>query len=168
MREQLIWVKNTFVLGRSDYHWQHEPILYGWKEGPHYFTESRKESTTIEIPEAPDFDHMKKDEAIELLRNIYNVSPTTVMREKKPSADDMHPTMKPIPLLTYQIQNSSRKGDIVLDLFGGSGSTLIACEQTGRKCRMMEYDPRYADVIIERYERFTGDDARLIREAEPE
>lgn len=168
VREQLIWVKNTFVLGRSDYHWQHEPILYGWKEGPHYFTESRKESTTIEIPEAPDFDHMKKDEAIELLRNIYNVSPTTIMREKKPSADDMHPTMKPIPLLTYQIQNSSRKGDIVLDLFGGSGSTLIACEQTGRSCRMMEYDPRYADVIIERYERFTGDDARLIREAEPE
>lgn len=166
VREQLIWVKNTFVLGRSDYHWQHEPILYGWKEGPHYFTESRKESTTIEIPESPDFDHMKKDEAIKLLKEIYQYTATTIMREKKPTADDMHPTMKPIPLLVYQIQNSSRKGDIVLDLFGGSGSTLIACEQTGRKCRMMEYDPRYADVIIDRYEKFTGDDAKLIKDVE--
>ena len=167
VREQLIWVKNTFVLGRSDYHWQHEPILYGWKEGPHYFTESRKESTTIEIPEAPDLDHLKKEEAIKLLKDIYATSASTIMREKKPAADDMHPTMKPIPLLTYQIQNSSRKGDVVLDLFGGSGSTLIACEQTGRKCRIMEYDPRYADVIIERYERFTGDNAVLLKDATP-
>ena len=165
-RQQLIWVKNTFVLGRSDYHWQHEPILYGWKEGPHYFTDSRRESTTIEIPEMPDLDHMKKDDAIKLLKNIYSYTSTSVMREKKPAADDMHPTMKPIPLLCYQIQNSSRKGDTVLDLFGGSGSTLIACEQTQRRCFMMEYDPRYADVIIDRYEKFTGDKASLVRDAE--
>ena len=166
-RQQLIWVKNTFVLGRSDYHWQHEPILYGWKEGPHYFTDSRRESPTLEIPAQPDIDHMKKDEAIKLLKVLYGYTASTIMREKKPAADDMHPTMKPIPHLVYQIQNSSRKGDTVLDLFGGSGSTLIACEQTQRLCRTMEYDPRYADVIIDRWEKFTGRKAEKATEEMP-
>ena len=107
-------------------------------------------------------DKLKKDEAIKLLHQICDYTSTTVMRAKKPAADDMHPTMKPITLIAYQVQNSSRKGDTVLDLFGGSGTTLIACEQTQRLNRTMEYDPIYADVIIDRWEKFTGRKAALI------
>ena len=139
--------------------------LYGWKEGPHYFRDSRRESTILEIPPAPDIDKLKKDEAIKLLHQICDYTSTTVMRAKKPAADDMHPTMKPITLIAYQVQNSSRKGDTVLDLFGGSGTTLIACEQTQRLNRTMEYDPIYADVIIDRWEKFTGRKAELLGNA---
>ena len=105
---------------------------------------------------------MTKAEAIQLLQAIYEQSPTTAIYEKKPSFDSLHPTMKPIPLIGYQIANSSRKGETVLDLFGGSGTTLIACEQLGRKCLMMEYDPHYADVIIDRWEKYTGQKAVLL------
>ena len=91
-------------------------------------------------------------------------SETTVIDELKPAKSDLHPTMKPLRLMAYQIQNSTRKGEIVLDLFGGSGSTLIAAEETGRRCRMMEYDPRYVDVIIKRWEEQTGKKAKLLTE----
>lgn len=165
VRQQLIWVKGHFVLGHADYMWQHEPCWYGWKEGPHYFRDSRRESTILEIPPAPEIDKLKKDEAIKLLHQICDYTSTTVMRAKKPAADDMHPTMKPITLIAYQVQNSSRKGDTVLDLFGGSGTTLIACEQTQRLNRTMEYDPIYADVIIDRWEKFTGRKAELLGNA---
>lgn len=87
---------------------------------------------------------------------INNRSFTTIMDFKKPQRNDLHPTMKPVELIAFQINNSSRENEIVLDLFGGSGTTLIACEQTNRQCRMMEYDPRYVDVIIKRWETFTG------------
>lgn len=161
IREQLIWVKNAFTLGRQDYQWRHEPCLYGWKDGAsHYFTNSRSESTVID--DTPDLDHMSKAEALELLKRIYENSATTAVYEKKPALDSLHPTMKPVALIGYQIANSSRKGDNVLDLFGGSGTTLIACEQLGRQCFMMEYDPHYADVIIDRWEKFTGNSAELI------
>ena len=162
VRQQLIWVKNSFVLGRQDYQWQHEPCLYGWKEGPHYFRDSRRESTTMEIPPAPELDKLKKPELVALLHAILDNTSSTIVRAKKPSADDMHPTMKPVTLIAYQVQNSSRKGDTVLDLFGGSGTTMIVCEQTQRACRMMEYDPVYADVIIDRWEKFTGRKAELL------
>ncbi len=89
-------------------------------------------------------------------------SETTVIDELKPAKSDLHPTMKPLRLMAYLIQNSTRKGEIVLDLFGGSGSTLIAAEETGRRCRMMEYDPRYVDVIIQRWEEKTGRKAKLL------
>ena len=89
-------------------------------------------------------------------------SETTVIDELKPAKSDLHPTMKPLKLMAYLIQNSTRKGEIVLDLFGGSGSTLIAAEETGRRCRMMEYDPRYVDVIIQRWEEKTGRKAKLL------
>lgn len=129
----LVWIKNTFVMGRQDYQWQHEPILYGWKLGAgHYFTEDRTLSTTLE------FD--------------------------KPSRNAEHPTMKPIELVAFLIKNSSKTNDIVLDLFGGSGSTLIACEQLERKAYLMELDPRYCDVIIDRWEKFTNNKAELINE----
>lgn len=162
VREQLIWVKNVFTLGRQDYQWRHEPCLYGWKEGsPHYFINSRTESTVVD--DSPDLDHISKADAIELLRAIYEGAvATTAIHEKKPAASKLHPTMKPVALIGYQIANSSRKGETVLDLFGGSGTTLIACEQLGRKCRMMEYDPHYADVIIDRWEKFTGGKAERI------
>lgn len=133
LAECLVWVKNAFVMGRQDYHWKHEPVLYGWKPGAsHYFINDRSQSTVLE------FD--------------------------KPIRNEEHPTMKPIDLITYLINNSSKKDEIVLDLFGGSGTTMIACEQTNRKAFIMELDPRYCDVIVDRWEKFTNQKAELINE----
>lgn len=121
----IIWAKNTFTLGRSDYQRQYEPILYGWpKDKRHYWCGDRNQSDVWE----------------------YN----------KPQKNDLHPTMKPIDLCARAIKNSSRKGNCVADFFGGSGSTLIACEQLGRVCYMSELDPKYCDVILQRFENFTG------------
>ena len=115
-----IWKKQSLVLGRSPYQWQHEPVLYGWKKGgKHQWYTGRKETTIWE------FDKPKKN------------------------AD--HPTMKPIPLLAYPIMNSSMSNTLVVDPFGGSGSTLIACEQTDRSCNTIELDPKFCDVIVKRY-----------------
>ena len=163
VKQELIWVKNSLILGRQDYQWIHEPILYGWKEGAgHYFTDDRTQTTVIE-DKGYDFDKMKKQEAIELLKEIFaETQPTTIIHENKPVRSELHPTMKPIKLLARFIRNSSRENELVLDLFGGSGSTLIACEQLNRRCYMMEYDPKYADSIIERWEAFTGQKARKI------
>ena len=163
IRQILIWVKNTFILGRQDYQWQHEPCLYGWKEGAaHYFLDNRKQSTVIEDL-MPDLNHMKKDEMAQLLREIYAEEiATDVIRESKPNVSELHPTMKPLKLIARQIRNSSREGEKVLDLFGGSGTTLIACEQMNRQCFMMEFDPHYADVIVDRWEKLTGLEALKI------
>ena len=131
VRQCLIWCKNSIVMGRQDYHWKHEPCLYGWKEGAaHLWAADRKQSTIL------NFD--------------------------RPTRNDLHPTMKPIPLFDYQICNNTKGGDIVLDLFGGSGTTIMACEQNGRIGYSMEFDPRYVDVIIDRWETFTGEEAVLI------
>ncbi len=127
----IIWVKNTLVLGHGDYHYKHEPILYGWnKEGPHQFYGDRSQTTVWEID--------------------------------RPTRSKEHPTMKPVDLITKAIMNSSKEDDIVLDLFLGSGSTLIACEKTIRICYGMEIDPKYCDVIIKRYEEYTGDTAKKL------
>jgi len=157
VRQELIWNKNALILGRSDYQWKHEPCLYGWKEGAsHYFVDDRSQTTVIE-DNKPDIKKMKKEEMQKLLEEIYSdkVS-STIINEDKPVVNDLHPTMKPIKLIARLVNNSSRAGELVLDLFGGSGSTLITCEQLNRKCYMMEYDPVYVDVIIERWEKFTG------------
>lgn len=161
VRQTLVWVKNTMVLGRQDYHWKHEPCLYGWKDGAaHYFTPDRRQTTVIE--DQLDFAKMKKDQLVELLKDLYSEqTPTSVMHEDKPLVSDMHPTMKPIKLMARCIKNSTRTGDVVLDLFGGSGSTMIAAEQLSRKCYMVELDPFYCDVIIDRWEKFTGKTAVL-------
>ena len=165
VRQQLIWNKNALILGRADYQWKHEPCFYGWKEGAtHYFIDNRALTTVIE-DETPDFKKMKKEDMVKLLEEIFadKVS-TTVIDEKKPAVNDLHPTMKPLKLIARHITNSSKPGETVLDLFGGSGSTLMACEQLGRKCYTMEYDPRYVDAIIGRWEAYTGQKAELIKE----
>ena len=159
----MIWNKSQFILGRQDYQWKHEPCLYGWVEGgPHYFIDDRKQSTVIEDTR-PDFKSMKKDEMRKLLEEIYSdKESTTVLSEDKPAMNDLHPTMKPLKLIGRLIKNSSKPEWKVLDTFGGSGSTLIACEQLNRVCYMCELDPHYCDVIVNRWENFTGQKAELI------
>ena len=159
-RQQLIWVKNNLVLGRMDYQWRHEPCLYGWKEGAHYFVNSRNRTTVYEDGEEIDIDKLKKDEMKKLLHDILDSkTPESVIRCPKPQKSADHPTMKPVRLFGYQIANSSRPGNIILDTFGGSGTTIVACEQLGRKARLMELDPHYCDVIIARWEKLTGQKA---------
>ncbi len=162
MQTCLIWNKNSLVLGHLDYQKKHEPCLYGWKDGAaHYFT-SRRDLTTV-LENKPDLDAMTKEEMKEMLSKFIDGEiPTTVINEDKPLRNGEHPTMKPVPLIGRQIKNSTRRGDIVLDIFGGSGTTLIACHQLGRKCRMVEYDPVYVDVIIKRWEQLTGKEAVFI------
>lgn len=131
VRQCLIWNKNTIVMGRQDYHWKHEPCLYGWKSGAsHLWNSDRKQSTVIDMP--------------------------------KPAKSELHPTMKPIQLFDYQIKNNTKTGAVVLDLFGGSGTTIMACEQNNRIAYTMELDPKFVDVIIGRWEKFTGKTAVLL------
>lgn len=166
VKQILIWVKSHFTLGRQDYQWQHEPCLYGWKEGAgHYFLNSRKQSTVIEdLP--PDLSQMKKADLEKLLKEILSEEiETDIIREAKPANSELHPTMKPVKLIARQIRNSSEPEENVLDLFGGSGTTMIACEEMNRNCFMMEYDPHYADVIVERWEKLTGKKAELVSQA---
>ena len=130
VRQCLIWKKSSLVMGRQDYHWMHEPCLYGWKEGAsHLWSADRKQTTILEF--------------------------------NKPSRNGEHPTMKPVELFEYQMLNNTKGGDIVLDSFGGSGTTLIAAEKHGRYARIMELDPKYCDVIVKRWEDFTGEKATL-------
>lgn len=157
IKQELIWNKNQFVLSRQDYHWKHEPCLYGWKDGAaHYFMEDRTQSTVFD-----DIDTLDAENLRELLKNLIDQMQTTVIAEKKPSISEQHPTMKPVKLIGRLIKNSSQLDEYVLDLFGGSGSTLIACEQLHRNCFMMELDPIYCDVIINRWEALTGKKAVL-------
>lgn len=161
VRQELIWNKNTLVLGSQDYQWKHEPCLYGWKSGgSHYFIEDRTQTTVIENIKT-DLSKMKKEELIKILENIITQLNTTVIDENKPTINDLHPTMKPIKLMGRLIKNSSRIDEIVVDLFGGSGSTLIAAEETNRICYMMELDPKYCDVIVKRWEKLTDKKAKL-------
>lgn len=160
LKQCLIWVKNTFVLGRQDYQWRHEPILYGWKDGAaHYFTEQRNLSTVIDESGRPDIESMSREEMAELLSIIYDeidLEQTTVLYCDKPLRNAEHPTMKPTALVARLIENSSKPGWTVLDMFGGSGSTLIAAEATGREARLIELDPKFVDVIVKRYASVTG------------
>lgn len=149
VRQVLIWVKNSIVLGRQDFQWKHEPCLYGekewceeeetepclygWKDGAkHYFFKNRRQSTILEF--------------------------------QKPAKSKEHPTMKPIRMFDYQMQCSTKPDENVLDLFSGSGTTIMACEQNGRNAFCMEYDPKFVDVIIARWENFTGEKAVLLND----
>lgn len=155
-RQQLIWNKNSIVLGRQDYQWKHEPCLYGWKEGAaHYFVDDRKQTTVIE-DKGIEINKLSKDEMKQLLKQIFSdKTSTTIINEDKPHNSVEHPTMKPLKLLERHIKNSSKPNELVLDLFGGSGSTMMTCEQLNRTCYMMEFDPKHVDVIIQRWENFT-------------
>ena len=170
LKQCLIWVKNSFVLGRQDYQWQHEPILYGWKDGAaHYFTDDRSNSTVIEELKTADIKKMTKSQLVETVKKLIDEcgngqTPTTVIRENKPSRNADHPTMKPIRLVARCIQNSSRRGDKVIDLFGGSGSTLVASEQLQRTAYLMELDPRFCDVIVLRYIQTFGNESQVFLE----
>lgn len=130
VRQCLIWKKQTMVMGRQDYHWKHEPCLYGWKDGAaHLWATDRKQTTILE------FD--------------------------RPSRNAEHPTMKPVELFEYQMLNNTKGSDLVLDSFAGSGTTAIACQKHGRQARLMELDPKYCDVIVKRWQDFTGEQATL-------
>jgi DNA modification methylase len=130
LKQNLIWAKNSMVMGRQDYQWQHEPCLYGWKRGAsHSWYSDRKQ--------------------------------TTIIKYDRPSKSKLHPTMKPVGLVEYLIKNSSKQEDIILDPFLGSGTTLMACEKQGRICYGVELDPKYCDVIVKRWEEFTGKKAEL-------
>lgn len=163
VRQCLIWNKNQMVLGRQDYQWKHEPCLYGWKSGAgHYFVNNRSLVTVIE-----DKDNLKdltKGELINIILEIRNDTPSTIINEVKPQRNGIHPTMKPVKLMERLIRNSSQKGENVLDLFNGGGATLIACEQNGRNYFGMELDPRYVDATIDRWEKFTGKQAIKVNE----
>ncbi|AMO58242.1 DNA modification methylase [Endozoicomonas montiporae] len=161
LKQCLIWVKNTFTLGRQDYNWQHEPILYGWKPGAAHKWFGEFNKATV-IDDEPDLKNMDKSELVNHCRTLRNQLNTTIVREDKPARSAEHPTMKPVALLVHMIRNSSTRQDRVLDMCGGSGSTLIACEKLGRQARIMELDPVYCDVIIKRWEQFTGKKAQRI------
>jgi DNA modification methylase len=130
-RHQIIWVKDApvFSMGRLDYDYKHEPILYGWKKKHNFYRNGEQDKSVWEY---------------------------------KRTENKLHPTMKPVELIANALNNSTKKNDLVLDLFGGSGSTMMACEQLNRNCYMMELDPRYVDVIIKRWETFTGKKAEKI------
>lgn len=163
VRQILVWVKNSFVISRQDYNWRHEPCLYGWKDGAtHYFCEDKGQSTVWDKKADPD--NMTEDQLRAIVKTLFRH--TTAIHEDRPVASEEHPTMKPINLIKRLIENSSRPGENVIDLFGGSGTTLIAAEQTERNCFMIEYEPKYCDAIIKRWETFTGQKAVLISEAE--
>lgn len=161
IRQNLIWVKSQFILGRQDYQWRHEPCLYGWKDGAaHYFIKDRTQSTIID--DSIDLENASIEELKDYIQNLFDT--TSVLYEKKPTVNDLHPTMKPLKLMGKLIKNSSKRDQIVLDGFGGSGSTLIACEELERICYMMEYEPKYAQTIIKRWETLTGQKAVKISE----
>jgi len=150
LKQCLVWVKNALVMGRQDYHWKHEPCLYGWKEGAaHYFTENRTKTTVIE--DVIDYKKLNKKELLDLVKEMTSdKQKTTVIHCDKPYKNDVHPTMKPIKLLAPLIENSSRIGELVADGFLGSGSTMVAAHQLKRRCYGTELDPKYCQVIVDR------------------
>lgn len=154
LKQCVVWVKDSFTLGRQDHQWQHEPILYGWKPGAAHCWYGERDKSTV-IDDDADLGKLGKAELVAIINDMRNSGNTTIFRHAKPAKSDLHPTMKPVALVKHQIRNSARRGDVVLDLFGGSGTTVIACEATGRRARVMELDPIYADVIIRRWQLWT-------------
>lgn len=151
VRQCIIWVKNSLVLGRQDYQWRHEPCLYGWKDGKGHYWEGRRDLSTVFDETRKDWRKMNKEELLAELKRVDNEIKTTVVYEDKPARNAEHPTMKPVRLFERLIRNSSKEEDIVLDPFAGSGTTVIACAKSGRIARVCEYDPKYADVIRKRW-----------------
>lgn len=156
LKQNLVWVKNSIVLGRQDYQWKHEQCLYGWKDGAsHYFIDNRSLATVIEEDEE-NLKEMTKGELISYIKTMQENSPTSIFYEDKPVRSDIHPTMKPLKLIARCVLNSSKKGERVLDSFNGGGSTLMVCEKTERIYYGMELDPVYVERTIKRWEEETG------------
>jgi site-specific DNA-methyltransferase (adenine-specific) len=152
VRQCLVWVKNTLVMGRKDYQYKHEPCLYGWAEGTGSYYEEKHEPCLYGWTEGAGHSWYSDRKQ------------STVLEFDRPTRSALHPTMKPVALFAYLIGNSSKAGDNVLDSFGGSGTTVMACEQLGRNAYLCELDPRYCDVIIKRWEDYTGEKAVLLDE----
>lgn len=162
----LVWVKPSLVLGRSDYQWRHEPILYGWKPGASHSWHGARNKTTV-VDAVGSGVRVMADGSLQVDVGDQTIVVTgeklsiealdgSVVRYDKPARNGEHPTMKPVGLIEGFLQNSSVKGEVVLDPFGGSGSTLIACHGLGRSARLMELEPKFVDVIVRRWEGFTG------------
>jgi DNA modification methylase len=160
LKQVLVWVKDRFVLSRQDYNWQHEPILYGWKPGAAHSWFGLFDGSTV-IDDARDIATMRKAELVEALQRIKDEA--TVLRADRPTASPLHPTMKPVALCARLLGNSAAPGELVLDPFGGSGSTLIAAEQLGMRAALAEIDPYYCDVIVTRWEQLVGGKAKRSR-----
>ena len=159
--QYLVWVKNIFTLSFADYKWKHEPIMYGWKDGAsHNFYGALNLSTVFD--KKKDIEKMSKEELKTELKRIANSIPQDIIYEKKPPRNTEHPTMKPVELLTTFIKNSTKSEDIVLDPFGGSGTTLIAAAKTGRTARLVESDPHYCDVIRRRWTKWAKDNGYAV------
>ena len=168
----LVWRKDSLVLGRSDYQWQHESILYGWKPGAaHRWFGGRKQTTVIEHAMDGSVFRKRPDGRYEVsigdrvlivdgAAHVEELLPTVIL-EAKPKRSDGHPTMKPVALIERMLRNNAKKGDVVLDVCGGSGSTLMACECLGMRARLSELAPGYVDVIVNRWQAFTGKKATL-------
>jgi DNA modification methylase len=162
--QTLVWVKNAFVPGRTDYHHQHEAVLYGWKRGaPHPWLAAPDQPTVLD--DEPHVSRMKREELVALVKQLRNARLTDVIREDKTRHNDLHPTMKPTGLIRHMLANSTRRGDVVLDPFAGSGSTMVACEMMGRRAALIELEPRFCDVIARRWtELSAGNTALRMRE----
>lgn len=166
----LIWRKNAMVLGRSDYQWMHEPILYGWRPGAaHRWFGGRKNTTFIEGENTPFRKLEDGSYSVTVGDHVLHVSadvivehmPSSVLFQDKPTRSAEHPTMKPVALVERMLGHCARAGDLVVDAFGGSGSTLIAADRLGMVARVMELDPRFVDVIVQRWQEYTGRQATL-------
>jgi len=158
-KQCLIWVKDSFVLGRQDYQWQHEPCLYGWKPGAkHYFVSDFSLSTILESK----LEQKSRAELIDLIKIYRDKQPTSILRVNRPTQNQIHPTMKPPALIERLVRHSSRRGEVVLDTFAGSGTTLMVCEQLNRINYSMELDPKYVYRILKRFEYETGIKAKQI------
>lgn len=168
----VIWRKDSLVLGRSDYQWMHEPILYGWKPGAaHHWRGGRKQTTVMELGPVTPFARLPDGRwQVTVGHQMFVVAGEAVVEEIEPSMlhearprrNDLHPTMKPVELVRRMLRNSTRAGQIVYDPFGGSGSTLIACEQLALSARLMELSPNYCDVIVRRWQQYLGGGAAML------
>lgn len=159
LSQVLIWNKHSATLSRQDYNWKHEPLLYGWKEGAaHYFCKDFTETSVYKQKDKYDLKKMKRDELVALVKELIKEDGNTVIDHDRPTVSDLHPTMKPVELVQHFIENSSEQKWLVLDLFGGAGSTLIASETARRVSYTMEFDEKYAQVIIQRYVDYTSID----------
>jgi DNA modification methylase len=154
LKQILIWVKDNFVLSRQDYNWQHEPIIYGWKPGAaHPWYGPFNDSTVLDFA-TKELETLSKTELVNIIETARSTS--TIIREPRPRRNSEHPTMKPVNLITRILSNSANSESLVLDPFGGSGSTLIAAHSLGMKSAIVELDPIYADVICKRWQLLTG------------